>query len=508
MSQPASSAPEDASTATVTPAPAIGKSLVRGSLWMIAGRWVMRMIGLVSTVVLARILSPADFGLIAMVMLVYGLLETVSYAGVDMALMRAGHDGRAYYDTAWTVQVLQGLFIAGCLVASAPWIASYFNEPRAWSVVLWVAPRAVIDSLQNIGVVAFRKELDFAKEFRFNLYLKLLGFVVVVGTALWLRNYWALVFGTLFASVAGVVVSYLMHPYRPRLSLARIREIWSFSQWLMISRVGTFLNRKCDEFIVGGAAGATAMGSYHVANELATLPSNEVVMPIRRAMFPTLSKLEDRPEEFSQAVLSSFSAVSAACLFIAFCLQALAPEVVAVVLGSKWSDAVVVMRWMALFGGFSALVLVLEMPLWVMGKTHVSAIQAWVELALLVPTLWWAVQAGGVEGAAATRAAVAVLMVPLMMALTARTGSVSFRQLLLAVWRPLAAALGMALIVVALPAWPAWPALVLLCLKGALCLILYPALLWSLWMASGRPVGAEASAVAALTRRLSGRKPT
>jgi O-antigen/teichoic acid export membrane protein len=462
---------------------------------MIGLRWAMRLIGLVSTMILARLLAPDDFGLIAMVMLTYGLLETISYAGVDLALMRPGADTRAHYDTAWTVQILQGLFIGGCLVLAAPWVAEYFKEPRAQEVMYWTALRAPVDSLQNIGVVAFRKELDFAKEFRFTLYTKLLNFVVVVGAAFWLHSYWALVFGALVSSFMSLAVSYVMNSYRPRLSLAKIREIWGFSQWLMISRVGSFLNRKCDEFVVGGNAGSHAMGNYHVANELATLPSSEIVMPVRRAMFPTLSKIAHQKEEFISAVLQSFSGVSAICLFISFSLLVCAPEVVAVVLGAKWAGAAPLMTWMALFGGFSALVLVLEVPLWVAGKTNVSAAQTWLELAIIVPAALFAVKHWGAEGAAAARAGVAVLMVPVMMVFTARTGSVTFGQLFGALWRPLLAAVVMAALVRALPLAFVEYTFVRLVLKGAACVLVYPVVLWMLWRLSGRPAGFEAMAL-------------
>lgn len=481
-----------------SPRPPVAKTsqqLVRGSVWMIASRWAMRFVGLISTMILARLLLPEDFGLVAMALLAYGLLETISYAGVDLALMRGGHDTRDFYDTAWTVQILQGLFIAVSLAVAAPLVANYFNEPRALAVILWACPRAVIESLQNIGVVAFRKELDFAKEFRYQLYNKAINFFVVIGAALWFGNYWALVFGSLVAAVIGVALSYRMHPYRPRLSLAKLREIWSFSQWLMISRIGSYLNRRCDEFVVGGVAGSSAMGSYHVAAELATLPSNELVMPIRRAMYPTLTKIAERKDDFVESVLSSFSTVSAMCLFVAFTLLSLAPEVVAIVLGAKWSEAVPLVRWLAVFGGFSALVLVLEVPLWVAGKTNVTALQSWLELAVIVPVTLYAVHAWGAEGAAAGRAGVAVLMVPLMMVFTARSGGVGFMRLLGALWRPLAAALLMAAAAHLLPLPPQAGTLISLLAKGGVCVLGFPALLWLLWRLAGRPRGFEPAAV-------------
>ena len=484
------------------PSKNFGKHLLIGSAWMIGARWAMRLIGLVSTMILARLLAPEDFGLIAMVMLAYGLLETISYAGVDLALMRPGSDTREHYDTAWTVQILQGCFIAALMLLASPWIASYFSEPRLVQVIYFVAPRAVIDCLQNIGVVAFRKDLDFAKEFRFTLYNKLLNFCFVVAAALWLRNYWALVLGALTASCIGVATSYVMHPYRPRLSLKRIADIWSFSQWLIIARIGSFLNRKCDGFIVGGMVGTTAMGNYHVASELATLPSNELVMPIRRAMFPSLSKMSGQPDAFREAVLSSYSAVAAMCLFVGFCLMSVAPEFVAMVLGQRWIGAVPIIKWLALYGSFSALVLLLEVPLWVSGKTNLTAAQTWIELALVAPITWFAVQRGfGVEGVAAARACIAVTMVPLMMMLTARSGSVSFLNLTSALWRPLVAALVMALAAAYVPT-VFGSALITLIVKGSLCLVIYPLMLVGLWGLVGRPQGFESAALAQLKKAL------
>ena len=90
-------------------------TMVRGSVWMVAMRWCMRGIGLISTVILARLLTPEDFGIVAMCMIVVGLLEAISYTGVDLALIRDSRTTRHHYDTAWTIQVLQASIHGGIL---------------------------------------------------------------------------------------------------------------------------------------------------------------------------------------------------------------------------------------------------------------------------------------------------------------------------------------------------------------------------------------------------------
>ena len=474
---------------------AYAKELIRGSIWMIGARWAARLVGLVSTVILARLLSPTDFGIVAMALVIVGLLETIAYAGVDLALMRPGNDTREHYDTAWTVQLIQGAFIAVVLLLAAPITAVYFAEPRAAAVIRLLALKSVIDGLQNIGIVAFRKELNFAKEFRFMLYTKLLNFTVVVVAAFWLRSYWALAIGMTSASAIGVLLSYGMHPYRPRWSLVRLPEIWSFSQWLMISRIGAYLNRRTDEFVIGGMVGASAMGSYHVASELSTMPSNELVMPMRRAMFPTLARLTSEPVNFASAVLGTFSTVATICLAVGFGLMSVAPEIVQLFLGQKWLDTIPLVQWLSLFGGFSALILVLEVPLWVDGRTHFSAVQTWLELAVLVPVVWLATKEFGIVGAAASRTAVCFSMIPVMIYLTSRAGHVSASQLFSAMLRPLAAGIIMAAVIHALQFHAMDSPLLILISKIATGAGVYVLSLGGLWLFQGRPEGFEATVV-------------
>lgn len=457
----------------------------------------MRLIGLVSTVILARLLTPDDFGVVAIASIAIGLLETIAYMGVDLALMRPGNDTREHYDTAWTIQLIQGAIISCALLAVAPLIAPFFSEPRATLVIQVIALRPLIAGFQNIGIVAFRKELDFAKDFRFSLYTKLLNFSVIVIAALSMRNYWALVIGIVSSSLIDIALSYRMHPYRPRLSLARKSELWGFSQWLIISRAGAYLTRKTDEFVVGRLLGTSAMGGYHVASELATMPTTELVMPLRRAMFPTLSKAANDPENLERLFLLSFSAIAVVCFSVGFGLSSVAPELVPIVLGDKWASAVVPMTWLSIFGAFTALILALEMLLWVAGKTRASAAQTWLELALLLPTLYFAAQANGIEGAAIARLAVSITIVPVMIYFASNACKIHQRTLYGAIWRPLFAGLLMATILHFVSTSLIESNLLLLLTKVSAGIVIYPCTLLFLWLLVGRPPGLETDALAA-----------
>lgn len=460
---------------------------------MIAARWGMRLIGLVSTIILARLLTPDDFGVIALAMIVVGLLDTVAYAGVDLALMRPGADSREHFDTAWTIQIIQGLMLAGALLAVAPIAAAFLVEPRVQAVIEVIALRPLILGFNNIGTVNFRKQLNFAKDFSFTLSSKLLNLVVLVGAALTFRNYWALVVGMTSSALIEVSLSYLMHDYRPRLSIKLMKELWGFSQWLIISRVGSFLTRKTDEFVIGRLLGTTAMGSYHIASDVATMPNLELVMPLRRAMFPTLSKTANDPAELQRVFMTSFSGVATLAFSIGFGVFAVTPELVSVLLGAKWTEAAAPMQWLALFGSLSALVLALEMLLWVSGRTRLSAQQAWAELLVLVPLMYLAVRHGGIELAAIARLAVSGAMVPLIIHLASRASHIPQRKFYAAIWRPMIAGLAMAMALHSFFSGLVTSAAILLITKVVVGVLLFPVFLLGLWFLAGRPDGIEAS---------------
>ena len=467
---------------------------------MIAMRWTMRLLGLISTVVVARLLAPSDYGVVAIAMIAVGLLETIAYLGVDLSLIKDQSAGHDEFDSAWTIQLIQGIAISTLLYFSAPWVAIYFNEPRAHNVILWLSLRPIIDSLQNIGLVALRRDLDFAREFRFNLLTKILGVCVQITAALYFRNYWSLVMGMVAASVITSTLSYLMHPYRPRLTLTKAASIWSFSQWLLVSRVGSFFNRRADEFVVGRLSGTSAMGGYHVVNEIATMPTNEIIMPMRRALYPALARIATAKSAYQRMVVDSLRASAVICVGLGFGLACVSDLVVPLVLGDKWLSTVPVMRWLALFGVSASLSSVLEVPLWVAGRTRLSAILNWIELALVIPIILTATQIWGVEGAAASRFLVSLAILPLTCILVGQACEISLRMLASALYRPLISGLALTAAIVAIGRPEPMSLLLILLLKVTAGALAYMSTTWALWRHAGRPEGLESSVFAAVAQ--------
>jgi len=331
-----------------TPQSGWGARMLNGALWMIALRWAIRLTGLVSTVILARLLVPSDFGIVAMAMIVVSTLEIFNQTGQKLVLIRLENPTKEHFDTAWTVSFLIGLAIAAAILAASPLAELYFHEPKVEPVMQCLALRAILGGLENIGTVHFRRDLKFNTFFAYNVYPKLISFTVTIFLAFTLRNYWALVAGILVGQLALIVLSYVMHPHRPRFTLSKVREIWSFSIWTFFRSVGYYLNGQIDQVVVGGFGGAAMMGRYAVATDVAQSPGREINEPMVAVLYPVMSRLQSDMPSLREVYLKTLGWTAFICAATGVGVALVAPDMQQLVLGDKWIGIAPLMSWLAI----------------------------------------------------------------------------------------------------------------------------------------------------------------
>ncbi len=477
------------------PSARMHRNLLYGSAMMIAMRWTTRLLGLVSTLILVRLLSPDDFGVVAMAMVIVGLLEVFTHTAVDLALIRDREASREHYDTAWTLEILQALALAVVLVIVAPWAARFFADERVTLVIYALALRAVVGSFENIGVVAFRRDLEFHKEFWFGVSKKMAMVALTIVAAFTLKSYWALVAGLVSGRCADVFISFRRHPYRPRFSLAKVAELWGFSQWLLMGRIGDMVTRKLDEFVIGGELGTTAMGNYFVASDVATAPTEEIVGPMSRGIYPVYSHLLNARPQLIDSFLLVLASTTYLCVPLGMGLSAVAPNLVPLVLGEKWVAAIPLIEYLGISGIAMALAMTVEPLLVATGRVRIFAWFQWMQLLLLAPALIYAGKVLGVVGVAAAKTAILTLSIPLWFYVVSRVEVISARRLMGAMLPAVLAGTVMHVGVRALARVPLpSEVLILVCqlLAGA---GIYFAVTWSIWKARGYPDGAERKAL-------------
>jgi O-antigen/teichoic acid export membrane protein len=333
----------------------ISSKMAKGAAWMVGFKMVERSIGLVSTIILARLLEPRDFGLVAMATAFLGLLLLLTSFSFDVVLIQKQNPDRHLYDTAWTFNVIFGVLLALALVITAIPLAQFYNEARLEKILYVLAFSTLLGGFGNIGPVAFRKDLQFHKEFYFLLAKKLTGFTVCMILAFMLRNYWALVWGTVAGRILEVLLSYRVHPYRPRFCLSGRKELFGFSMWLFVNNAIFFAYHRMADFIISKVAGSHALGVYTLAYELSNLPTTELIAPINRAVLPGYSKMRDEPFALRQGFVNVLSMIALFALPAGLGIALTAEPMVVVVLGEKWREAIPLVQILAISGTLMAL---------------------------------------------------------------------------------------------------------------------------------------------------------
>ena len=478
------------------PAPAVQRGgVLKGVAWLLAFRVFDRAAGVFSFLILARLLLPEHFGVVALGSAVVAFIEILASLGLDTILVQTKTLTRDHYDTAWTIQLIIALTCSS-LIALAAWPAAmFFREPRLFIVLCLLATALAVEGLQNIRMVDFRREMRFDREFQFMATRRTVTVLVTICAALWLRNEWALALGTLCARLVGTTMSYIMRPHWPRLTLALRQEFVNKSSWLLLGNVVMFARQRSADFVLGRLNGAASVGAYTLANDLATMATQELVGPINRVSLSDLSQQESEKD-----VVSRFDAVTGLIAIVlapvGLGLSACAHAVVPVLFGNAWVAAGGLLQILALAALVASLASNLGVPIISLGHYRANAMIHAVGALVQVPLLIACAYLYGPTGAAA--AVLVANIVTVSTALFIAKGAIGYGPLdfLRCVWRPLLVA---ALMYAAISAVDAWaptsgylqhPA-IRLALLVATGTVLYPPTLYALWALCGFPEGGE-----------------
>lgn len=474
----------------------LAEKVTRGAAWTLSFRIVDRLIGMASTLILVRLLSPADFGIVAMAMTIIALLEVFTIAEFSSAIIQHPSPSRDYYDSAWTLSFVLGAVSTLLMLLFAGPIAGFFNEPQLAPVIVALSLIPLVDGLFNMGCVDFRKYLQFRKDFIFMTGRKLAGVIAVIPLAFIFRSYWALVGGMIAGRLAGLALSYLLHPFRPKFSFGSAAPLFTFSRWIILNNALTFLSTRGAHLLIGRVSGATTLGIYTVAHEMASLPTTELAAPINRVMFPAYSTLSHDFPALRHGFLKVLGLIALLAIPAGLGMASVAHLFVPVVLGDKWHAATPVIEILAVAGAIYVLQANIESLYFSLGKPRYKAVVTLAEACLFLPLAYYLLPRYGLEGVASAFLVCASITVPANFLFATRLIGLRASQALGALWRPLAAGAIMAIVVllafppsdVARDVWSNSRALALAILLGA---SVYATSLTLLWLASGRPPGAE-----------------
>ncbi|WJG10455.1 oligosaccharide flippase family protein [Aliiglaciecola sp. LCG003] len=463
-------------------------------IWSILSKWSSKLIGMVSTIVLARLLTPADFGIIAMATIVVALLESMTQAGLNLYILRYKEHDERVFNTAWTVGIIQAFCVAIPLLIAAPWIADFYAQPVLTEVIYCLALVRIIQGLNNFGVFIAQKQMNFKVDFVLTLYTRLIYLASTIFFAWYLQSFWALVFGQLISSVAGCLISYWVHPYRPKLSLYNWRDLLKYSKSTVPLSIGRYINNQADVAVVGRVASAEFLGLYHIAVNLAGLFTKELLMPVIRGLIPNLSVLRESAN-FKAILLTTFAAAVYVFLPVGVGLSLVAPEFVAVLLGDKWLSVTPMLAWFSLYAMIGGMMMFFsEQFLVMMERESLSNGLMWFRNLVLLSTIAITLIYFDVKDLPQALFWSVLAVLPVILISISRALELSLFKILHSWWPALLSAALMALSIYYFPAL-SWPLFIMLILKVVCGALVYALSLILLYIVRGRPTDSLEGAV-------------
>lgn len=468
-----------------------------GAGWTISWRVATRALGFLSTLVLARILVPADFGLVSLAMSFTTAIDVFAQIGVRGALVRAPESDEDAYNAAFTFGALRGVLTTLLIVASAGLFTQSLGDPRLYWVVLTLSPSVLLNGLENVGVADFQRHLNFQREFQLFIFPRLAQVVVTIALALSFESYWALIAGILTSRVLQTFASYALHPFRPRLSLKAWRQIAGYSVWTWLVSMALMIRERVSTMIMGASLSVAGLGLFGVGLEIAELPASELLGPAGRASFAGFAAASRGRQSVPEVYLRIVSLALVATAPVAIGISAVAAPLVHVLFGEKWLQAVPVVQVLGAVGVFAALrqisFTLFSALAYLRWLFSIAVFLCLTQFALLVGS----VHRWGLVGAAVAFAAVRLIEPVVLLVITFRVFAIQPGDLLSRTWRCSIASAVMAILLgvsglgwageaptVAADVWQLMTASI----SGAAS---YAAILFGLWLANGKPDGPE-----------------
>ncbi|MDC8830336.1 oligosaccharide flippase family protein [Alteromonas gilva] len=307
-------------------------------LWNMLGKFVVRGLGIISTLIIVRLLEPEDFGLVAIAMLIIGLGNVLANIGVYRYLILKPDICDNDLNTAWTINIiLRSIIVAGLLLL-APILANLWGDQDITLVIRLLALVELISMFKNVGMITFEKAVSFKQSAKLGVIAKFGSFTVTVISAFMLRNYMALVLGAITNAAFSTLFSYYISKYRPKFSLKIDRAMFSVSNHLFLRNILGYARSQMDLLIVGQFFGSSAAGKFNIARTFAIMPQTDIISPAMQPFFSASSKQSRDYSlvemKFYQMLFLSFSLAFPAIIG----LYILSEPFTLVVLGEKWID--------------------------------------------------------------------------------------------------------------------------------------------------------------------------
>lgn len=326
------------------------KHTVRGGIATLGAQGCNFVLNVGSTAVLARLLTPSDFGLVAMVTALTGLLAMFKDAGLSMATVQKDTVTHEQVSTLFWVNIALSLLLMLLIAALSPFVAGFYNEPRLQPITLAIAGMFLFDGLAVQHQALLRRQMRFGALAKIQLISMALALAAAIGAAVIGMGYWALILQLAVNQLASAALTWLYCRWTPGLPRrgAGTRSMLKFGGYLTGFNFVNYFARNADNILIGKLINADALGIYSRAYSIVMLPITLMSGPISGVAVPTLCRLHgdrERLHKYYLHILYMLSLIAGPIAGVAFLAS---KEMIVILLGDKWSAAADVFKYLAI----------------------------------------------------------------------------------------------------------------------------------------------------------------
>ena len=336
--------PTENSTPTGSPerSQSLTPATVSGAVWVGLSELFTKGLGGLKTVILARLLSPTDFGLVGLALVTVGTINTVSGVGIYTALIQKKQLEDDDLNAAWWILFVRGFLLYLILLPVSGVLAHFFEDARLERIFQFIFLTFLFRGFQSIGLVRLSKAMNFKRLTWLHQISNGVSLIVAVVLGLALQDFWALVVAHLAQLATLVIVSYFLEPFWPRsrIDWKRARDLLRFGKYVLAGTVSTFVVVRGNEFLVAKLVGVDLYGYYALTLSLIRVIYDSIGQLISSLVFPALSKIQDDKRRMGRAFSKVFRVAMLLTAPLTVGVAIFGRDIVHVILGVKWMPIV------------------------------------------------------------------------------------------------------------------------------------------------------------------------
>ncbi len=324
------------------PPPRLRDRVMKAGGWVTAGFVLDKVIAAVQLAILARLLTPADFGLVAASAVVLLTLLTLSEVGLEPALVTRDEVGERDLAVAWTLSLARGTVLACAVWLLADFVAAFFRTPELKYLLRVHAVVLIIQGVQSPALALLLRNLDLKRRVQLDLTRRVIDAGATIALAVWLRSVWALLLGQILGQIVSSVLSYRLAPFHPRFSLHRttLGYFFRYGKHLNLTSILILGVMSGGEIVIGRVLGMDALGFYQIALTIPALIGARAAYVMKHVSFPTYAILKTDPRGTVRAFAFQTGLVGLVLIPVAVGVALAAPDLVRIVFGPQWLGAV------------------------------------------------------------------------------------------------------------------------------------------------------------------------